>query len=179
MVFGKDFHFSISDIIVCLILEACCSISEVNALPSQNFQVSAAVVPGCVIQGNGSGAWGTLDFGTHSAIDSVDVTSSLVQNAAFQLICTPGITLNMTINGGSHYANSRNLKLAGQAQTISYRLFSQPGLTAVSEIPVDQSVSINYGNSGNILLSVYGLLQLTGINRAGVYTDTLTVTMAW
>ncbi|QHM72412.1 hypothetical protein C7M51_02724 [Mixta intestinalis] len=149
------------------------------ALPTQTFQVSAAVVAGCVISGSNTGVFGSLNFGTRSGVETASVGASYVQSSAITIACTPGTTLNMSINGGSNYTTTRNLKLANGSNTVAYRLFTNANYSAASEIPVSQNVALSYSNANNIILPIYGLLQLSGAQRAGVYNDTLTVTLGW
>ena len=153
--------------------------SSALALPTQTFQVSASIVAGCVISGTNTGVFGTLDFGTQSGVATASVPASYVQNSTINLACTPGTTLNMSINGGSNYTTTRNLKMANFSNVVAYRIFTSSSHSAASEIPVNQAVALTYSNANNITLPIYGLLQLSGVNRAGTYTDTLTVTLNW
>lgn len=147
------------------------------SLPTQTFQVSASIVAGCVISGTNTGVFGTLNFGSHSGVESGGASASFVQSTTLNLACTPGTTLSMSINGGSNYTTSRNLKLANFSNTVPYTLYTNASHTTA--IPVNQPVALSYSNSNNITLPIYGLLQLPGATRAGVYTDTLTVTLSW
>ncbi|AUX71493.1 spore coat U domain-containing protein [Erwinia pyrifoliae] len=148
------------------------------SLPTQPFAVNAAIVNGCVISGTNTGVYGALNFGSLPAIGTYSANASLVQNATITLACTPGTTLNMSINGGSHFASSsRNLQRTGGTNLVAYSLYSNAGLTTA--IPVNQNVTLSYSNANNIILPVYGHLQVTGVNTAGSYTDTLTVTLSW
>lgn len=154
-------------------------IASVSAwsLPTSTFQVTASVVAGCVISGTNTGVFGTLDFGTQSGVATSTVNASFVQSTSINLACTPGTTLSMSINQGSNFTTTRNLKLPNFTNTVPYTLFSNASRTTV--IPVNQAVSLSYSNANNITLPIYGQLQLPGIARAGVYTDTLTVTLSW
>lgn len=154
-------------------------IGSVNAwsLPTSTFQVTASIVAGCLISGTNTGVFGTLDFGTQSGVATSTVNASFVQSTAINLACTPGTTLSMSINQGSNFTTTRNLKLPNVTSTIPYTLFSNASRTTV--IPVNQAVSLSYSNANNITLPIYGQLQLPGTARAGVYTDTLTVTLSW
>lgn len=154
-------------------------IGSVNAwsLPGSTFQVTASIVAGCVISGTNTGVFGTLDFGTQSGVATSTVNASFVQSTSINLACTPGTTLSMSINQGSNFTTSRNLKLPNFTNTVPYTLFSNASRTTV--IPVNQAVSLSYSNANNITLPIYGQLQLPGTARAGVYTDTLTVTLSW
>lgn len=147
------------------------------SLPTQTFQVSASIVAGCVISGTNTGVFGSLNFGSHSGVESGSASASFVQSTTLNLSCTPGTTLSMSINGGSNYTTTRNLKLANYSNTVPYTLYTNASHTTA--IPVNQPVALSYSNSNNITLPVYGLLRLPGATRAGVYTDTLTVTLSW
>lgn len=149
------------------------------SLPTQTFQVSATVVNGCLISGTNTGVFGALDFGTQPGVGSRSVSASYVQSSTINLACTPGTTLNMSINGGGNYGTSRNLKVANNTDLVAYTLYTSATHSAASAIPVNQNVALTYSNANNITLPIYGLLQLGGVNRAGTYSDTLTVTLSW
>ncbi|WP_246580063.1 Csu type fimbrial protein [Candidatus Sodalis endolongispinus] len=146
-------------------------------LPNQSFQVAATVVAGCLI--NGGPTIGKLDFGSQAGSDRRLFTASMVQNTAFSLACSPGTTLSMRIDGGSHYTRQRNLQRVGGTELIGYRLYTDAGLTPANAIPVGQDVSLSYSDANHIVLPVYGALQLSGMSASGTYTDTLTVTLSW
>lgn len=144
---------------------------------STTFQVSASIVAGCVVTGTNTGIFGTLNFGTQSGLATNSVSASYVQSSTINLACTPGTTLSMTINGGSNYTSTRNLKLANNTNTVPYYLYSNAART--TPIPVNTAVPLSYSNANNITLPIYGSLQLPGPTRAGVYSDTLSVTLTW
>ncbi|WP_051050841.1 Csu type fimbrial protein [Winslowiella toletana] len=154
-------------------------VSSAQSLPTQTFQVAASIVAGCVVSSTNTGVFGALDFGTRSGVETSSVSASYVQSSTFTLACTPGTTLNMSINGGSNYSTTRNLKLANFSNVVGYKIFTSSSHSAASEIPVNQNVALSYSNANNITLPIYGLLQLNGVNRAGNYTDTLTITLSW
>lgn len=159
-----------------LALTAC---QHALALPTQTFQVSAAVAAGCVISGTNTSVFGVLNFGTRSGVETANISASYVQSSTIAIACTPGTALSMSINGGSNYTTTRNLKLANFSNTLAYRLFTNASYSAASEIPVNQNVALSYSNANSITLPIYGLLQLRGAQRAGTYSDTLTVTLSW
>lgn len=150
---------------------------NVRSLPTQTFQVTAAVVAGCVISGTNTGVFGTLNFGSHSGVERGSISASYVQSTTINLACTPGTTLSMSLNGGNHYTSTRNLRRADSSDTLAYALYTSASGT--TPVQVNQPVALSYGNSNNITLPLYGVLQLPGTARAGLYTDTLTVTLSW
>lgn len=140
--------------------------------------VSATISNGCVISGTNLGVMGALDFGSRAGVGTATLTASFVKNATLTLACTPGTNLLMSINGGSNFGTSRNLKVANNTDLVAYTLYSDAGMTTA--IPVNQNVTIpTLTNANNITLPVYGRLSLSGVYRAGTYSDTLTVTLTW
>lgn len=164
----------------CLLCAIVCSVSfSARALPTQTFQVSATIVNGCVVSGTNTGVFGALDFGTQPGVGTRAVSASYVQSSSINLACTPGTTLNMSINGGSNYGTTRNLKVANNTDLVAYTLYTNASHSAASAIPVNQNVALSFSQANNITLPIYGLLQLSGVKRAGTYSDTLTVTLSW
>lgn len=149
------------------------------ALPTQTFQVTAAIVAGCVVSGTNTGTYGTLNFGSRAGVGTATVNASFVQSSTINLACTPGTTLNMSINGGSNYGSTRNLKNTSTTDLVPYRIYTSSSYSAASEIPVNQNVALSYSNANNITLPIYGQLKMSGVYRAGSYADTLTVTLSW
>ncbi len=151
-----------------------------QAVTTQSFQVSATVAAGCSVTTGTGGVMGSLNFGTHTGVESTRVSTSFVPSSSLLLACTPGVALSMSINGGQNYGSSvRNMVRGGGTERVPYRLYTSSSLNAASEIGVNQAVSIAYSNSNNISLPLFGAAQLTGFSPAGSYTDTLTVTLSW
>nr|WP_318381287.1 spore coat U domain-containing protein [uncultured Enterobacter sp.] len=145
----------------------------------QSFTVGATIAAGCSVTSGSGGVLGSLNFGTHTGVENGRVTTSFVPNSSLSLACTPGVALTMYIDGGQHYASTRNMQRSGGTQLVPYRLYSNSSLAANTEIGVNQPVSVTYSNSNNIALTLFGAAQLTGFSPAGSYTDQLTVTLSW
>lgn len=148
------------------------------ALPTQTLRVSASIVAGCLMRG-GSGVLGTLDFGSHPGNTSGEVSTAMLTNTAFSLACSPGTTLSMSIDGGTHFNNGRYLQQVNGTARIPYLLFTDALHSAASAITVGQVLGIGYSNAAAIVLPVYGVVQMPGSSPSGTYTDTLTVTLSW
>lgn len=148
-----------------------------EALPTADFGVSASIVNGCAITSSLPTVFGTLDFGTQPGVGTVTANAAYVQDSSITLACTPGTALSMSINGGANYTTTRNLKVAGNTNLVAYNLYTSAAHTTA--IPVNQNVLLTLSNANNITLPIYGQLQLSGVNRAGTYSDTLTVTLSW
>lgn len=153
--------------------------NSARAVTSQSFKVNATITPGCsVVTGSGS-VLGTLNFGTHTGVESGQVNTSFVPNGALSIACTPGVALSMSIDGGQNYASVRNMQRSGGTERVPYRLYSSSSLGANSEIGVNQAIAVTYTNSNNIALPLFGVALLTGFSPAGNYSDQLTVTLSW
>jgi spore coat protein U-like protein len=150
-----------------------------GAVTSQPFKVSATIVPGCSVTSGTGGILGTLDFGTHTGVESAPVSTSFVPNGALSIACTPGVALSMSIDSGQNYASVRRMKRSGGTDVVAYRLYSSSSLAANSEIGVNQTVAVTYTNSNNISLPLFGVALLTGFSPAGAYSDQLVVTLSW
>lgn len=147
-----------------------------NAITSQSFQVAATIANGCVV--SGGTLFGTLDFGTHPSNANGNFNASLTPNTSLTLACTPGTALSMSINGGNNYTTIRNVKQSGFSTLLPYLLYADSAHTI--PIGLNQNVSVSYSNSNNIIIPIYGVLQLNGANNpSGNYTDVLTVTLSW
>jgi spore coat protein U-like protein len=158
--------------------------SVAKAADTATFAVSAQIVPGCTLIGSQQTSginFGTLNFGSHAATTSGQVGAFVTGGSALQLDCTPGIQLNVSIDGGLHASNSgtqRNLVRNSGTGAIVYSLYTTPAATTA--IPVGQSVAVTVPSSGVIDLPIYGRATLPGTGlSAGVYTDTLQVTLTW
>ncbi|WLI76093.1 spore coat U domain-containing protein [Kosakonia sp. H02] len=149
------------------------------AVTTQTFTVGATITPGCAVVSGSGGVLGTLNFGTHSGVESGQASTSFVPNASLSLGCTPGVVLSMSVNGGQNYSTVRNMQRSGGTERVPYRIYSNSTLAANTEIGVNQAVSVATTNSNTISLAIFGAAQLTGFSPAGMYTDQLTVTLSW
>lgn len=147
-----------------------------NAITNQSFQVAATIANGCMV--SGGTLFGTLDFGTHPSNNNGNINASLTPNTSLTLACTPGTVLSMSINGGNNYTTTRNVKQSGFSTLLPYLLYANSAHTI--PIGLNQNVSVSYSNSNNIIIPIYGVLQMNGANnRSGTYIDLLTVTLSW
>ncbi|AIC22585.1 spore coat protein [Pseudomonas chlororaphis] len=157
-----------------VLISASCLPLPLSAVTSQSFQVSATVVAGCLVVG-GVSNYGSLDFGSSSALATGTVQAALI--GAVQLQCTPGVTLNMTVDGGLYSSSGRHLQLDSGSARVAYSLFRD---AAYSEnLGIGQSVAVAYSDANNIRLPIYGQVQLPGNQPGGTYSDVLQVQLSW
>lgn len=157
--------------------------ASLQAATSSSFQISATVRAGCLINGyvpaGDSGSLGKIVFDSRPAIGGGVVDNSLLWNQAIRLQCTQGVALSMKVDGGLGYAGERRMTNALTGATVPYSLFSDDARSQA--IPVDQTVSLDISRLGydNIVLPLYGRVQLPEVARDGSYRDTLRITLEW
>lgn len=159
--------------------------SLAHAETSAEFDVSATIAAGCLIDGLGSsgnaGALGTLNFGQASALSTATRNASFVAAQTLRLRCTPGVNMTMAIDAGSHAASgSRNLQLGtNSALRLAYSLCADAACSQPLAIGGSRVIAVTGANSNDVKLPIYGRLTLPGQANAGTYTDTLIVTLTW
>ncbi|WGV19650.1 spore coat U domain-containing protein [Pseudomonas putida] len=150
--------------------------APLDAATSSSFLVSAQIVAGCLVVG-GASSYGTLDYGTRSALATGGIGTSLGgTTVTFQ--CTPGVAVSMSVDGGQNSASGmRNLKRTGGTQMLAYQLYRDAAYS--QSLGIGQSVAVSYTDPTAIKLPVYGRVQLSGTLPAGTYTDVVQVTVTW
>ncbi|WP_087501156.1 spore coat U domain-containing protein [Pseudomonas sp. SID14000] len=150
--------------------------APLDAATTSSFMVTAQIVAGCLVVG-GVSSYGTLDYGSQSALATGVLATSLGgTTVTFQ--CTPGVALSMSVDGGQNSASgTRNLKRTGGTQVLAYQLYRDAAYS--QSLGIGQSVDVSYTDPTAIKLPVYGRVQLTGTLQAGTYTDVVQVTVTW
>ena len=144
------------------------------AATSATLQVSASIVAGCVVTSSG-GLYGTLSFGTYSALSTAPVSVALAGGVTLQ--CTPGVSVSMSVDGGLHNASGRHLKIGSGTAQIAYQLFQDAAHS--QSLGILQSVNVPYTNANAITLPLFGYVLLPGNQPAGTYSDTLQVQLSY
>lgn len=124
-------------------------VGSANAIITAQFKAQATIVAGCAVLGTGS-LFGTLSFGTYPGTGTGGVNGTFVQNTSLTLACTPGVTLNMAINGGSNFTTVRNVMQSGNSLQLPYRIYTDAAHT--NEIIVNQNVPLNISSSNNNII---------------------------
>lgn len=147
------------------------------------FAVNAGVVKGCVVSGSPSQttgiAFGSINFGTHSAVQSGTVTAMAGSSMGAQamLQCTPGTSVQIVVNGGLHLQGSQRRLASAAGMFVPYTLWLVAGTT--SPLTPNTPASMTLGTTATAL-PVRGMATLPGSGiAAGTYTDTVQVTLSW
>ncbi|WP_292572156.1 spore coat U domain-containing protein [Mesorhizobium sp.] len=143
----------------------------VAAVATGNMTVRITITAECKVQ-----TASDLDFGSKGVIDTnVDQTSTIgVQ-------CTSGQTYNVGLSAGAGAgATVAARKMTGPgAATVNYTLYRDSGRTQPwgDTIGTDTVAGTGTGNVQN--LTVYGRVPPQATPAAGVYTDTVAITVTY
>lgn len=167
-----------------LLALAACVPTVVMAETQSTFQVSATIESGCLVDGVGTsgdaGTIGELDFGQDSALSTATHTADATATQSITLRCTPGVALQMRIDGGQHAeGGNRHLQFDDPSNRVEYQIFRDSAFTQPIGINQNQSITVTTGNMNNVILPVYGRLTLPGNRPTGTYSDALLVTLDW
>lgn len=155
-----------------------------NAAVSGQIQARLTIIAGCeVTNGGGSGSsvsdFGTLDFGQQGPTWDTPISASLGEGAGkLNVACNPSVTgFTVTIDGGTH-GDGTTRRLSNGSQTIPYQLFLDASGNQRYSIGQHHNFAVTSG--AQVPIPVFGaVVANTRALPAGVYTDTLTVTLDW
>lgn len=160
------------------------SVNSLASTVTDTFQVSATITSGCAFGTSESSSttdFGTLSFGTMSAIGSnVDVASSS-GSGSIVVTCTPGTAITIALdygeNGGS--ATSRYMSNSAGTATLGYQLYQDASHSTVWGTG-SLAYSVASFPSSTQTYTLYGrLFAVSGLPAAGTYSDTVTVTLTY
>ena len=150
-----------------------------------SFDVAATVSSGCQVDGLGSsgdaGNIGTLDFGMDTSFSTATHHTSIGASQTIRLRCTPGVTLLLSVDGGTHaQGGARHLQKDGDPSArLAYALCRDAACAQPITIGGNTSISVTSANSDNVRLPLHASLTLPGNVPGGVYSDELLVTLSW
>lgn len=153
-----------------------------QAVVSGQIQAWLIITAACQVNAGGASmpnSLGELDFGhqgpTWARTLNADLSSS---GSALQVICNSSVNgFTVTIDGGTH-GDGTVRRLSNGRQTIPYRLTVDAAGTDSYSVGQQRNFAVNNGAQRPI--PVYGaVVANTSALPAGVYTDTLSVTLDW
>lgn len=165
-----------------------------HAQLSGTLGATLTLTSACTISG-GTGTsglnFGTLDFGSQPATFTGIVDTQATGGAGVagntQIVCSPDVTsVTVTVNGGTHAGQGSTVGAGARAlgtgsNYVPYEVYTTSAYAAA--YPTNGTgVSVNIASPGQPFnLPIFGRINKTSVNAvsAGVYTDTLQVTLAW
>ncbi|MGC5702033.1 spore coat protein U domain-containing protein [Pseudomonas sp. NFXW11] len=165
----------------------CLLADDAQAAISGQIQARLVITASCQVTNGGSGSAGgalnspgVLDFGQQGPTWVNPIKASLDNSAdgQVQVACNPSVTgFTVTINGGLNGDGSTR-RLSNGRQTIPYRLFVDASGSDSYSIGQQRNFAVSSGR--RIPIPVFGsVVANTRAVPAGVYTDTLTITLDW
>ncbi len=127
------------------------------------------------------GGTARLDFGQHGPTwnDTLGATLSDGDKAPLSVSCNPSLvsSFTVTIDGGAH-GDGTTRRLSNGRQTIPYRLSADALGQSAYRIGQQRNFVVTQG--AQVPIPVFGaVVANTRALPAGIYTDTLTVTLDW
>lgn len=156
-----------------------------QAAVSGQIYARLTLIAGCEVTNAGNPDspvrdFGTLDFGHQGPTWNNPIKASLTDEASGKLnvACNPSVTgFTVSIDGGTH-GDGTTRRLSNGRQTIAYQLFLDASGSQSYSIGQQHNFAVTSG--AQIPIPVFGsVVANTRALPAGVYTDTLTVTLDW
>jgi spore coat protein U-like protein len=158
-----------------------------DAAISGQIQARLVISSGCEISSGSSAApggavnnFGMLDFGSQGPTWRNPVSADLDNgnNGKLAVTCNPSVTgFNVTIDGGTH-GDGTTRRLSNGSQMIPYKIYFDAGRHNDYSIGQQRTFAVTSG--AQVPIPVYGAIEVnTSALPAGVYTDTLMVTLDW
>jgi spore coat protein U-like protein len=158
---------------------------EAQAAVSGQINARLILIAGCEVTNTSMpetpvSDFGTLDFGLQGPTWNAPIKASLDGDSSGKLnvACNPSVTgFTVTIDGGSH-GDGNTRRLSNGRQTLPYELFVDP--SGARSYSIGQQHNFAVTSAAQIPIPVFGsVVANTRAVPAGVYTDTLTVTLDW
>lgn len=142
-----------------------CSALGATLRTSANFTVLATVAKNCLV------STADVNFGSHGILNS-----NISAAGAVNLTCTKGTNYAVALEAGAVPANQRMMK--NGAHSVSYALYQNPQHTQLwGSAPGETASGAGSGNVAS--LPVYGLVPPQNTPPAGVYKDTVVITVTY
>ncbi|PWB32398.1 SCPU domain-containing protein [Pseudomonas sp. SDI] len=123
---------------------------------------------------------GLLDFGQQGPTWANPLRSALDEDTAgaLQVSCNPSVrAFTVSINGGSN-ADGSTRRLSNGRHLIPYQLSADP--TGAASYGIGQQMNFSISSAAQIPIPIYGAVVANAkALPAGVYRDTLMVTLDW
>ncbi|WP_348632909.1 spore coat U domain-containing protein [Mesorhizobium sp. M00.F.Ca.ET.216.01.1.1] len=137
--------------------------------PSPTFTVNAAVAANCLVSTQ------NIDFGSTGVLSAnVDATGQV------SVTCTPATAYTVSLGGGTTGSPPTARKMSKVAETVTYGLYKDAGrIQPWGDASTPGSTVPGTGSGAVQNLTVYGRVPPQATPSAGVYTDTVVVTVTY
>ena len=133
--------------------------------------VQVTIVSVCNVQGAP-----LLDFGSQTVLDTARDGATTI---GIQCANTTPYNVRLDAGTGAGATIANRLLTNGGGATVTYRLYRNAGRTLLWGVTDGTDTVAGVGNGAVQTLDVYGQIPAQTTPLPGVYTDTVTVTVAW
>lgn len=156
------------------------ALTRVPVSQAATLGVTATLLPACTAgtTTSGSTTFGTINFGNYASTTSVINATSAQLAGSIRVNCVNGLSYKILMDGGSSgsvtarsMANTTNAALK-----VLYNLYTNATRTTVWDNTTGLS---DVGNGADQWHTVYGRVPSQTTPAAGVYQDTVNVTVSW
>jgi spore coat protein U-like protein len=144
--------------------------AQAQVVDTTTFQVRATVVPVCTVQAT------NIDFGVYRANQAAptDATGSITVR------CTLNTPFKLSLNGGTVTGSSiLNRLLSSGANTVAYQLYVDAGRTQIWGDGAQGVSHSGVGTGTSTSVTMHARMPPLQFQPAGIYTDTITVTLEY
>jgi spore coat protein U-like protein len=145
--------------------------SAMAGVTSTTLPVSATVLENCTVVAT------PMVFAATSSVGASDIDST----ATITLACTPNADFDVALdNGANAVLGIRNMKIAGGAELLPYRIFRDAARSQAWGSSAGVNTQPGVAPLGAASYTAYGRIPAgTNAASAGVYVDTVTVTVTF
>ena len=144
------------------------------------LSVQATLLPACEAGTVTSGAisYGTLNFGNYASLNSVINATSAQLAGSIRVKCVNGLSYKIFMDGGKSgsVTNRTMVNTTNTSLTMLYNLYTDAARATVWNNTVGVS---DVGNGADQWHTVYGRVPSQTTPAAGIYSDTVNVTVSW
>lgn len=144
-----------------------CLVSLVGTTSRPQINVSATVQPNCLIGAD------DLDFGIQGVLNTPTLSQS-----AMRVRCTPNTNYSIALNNGSTGTSPTDRRMIFEGRSIQYGLYLDVArLSPWGTAPGTRRQGTGSGQQANY--TIYGLVPAQTTPPAGIYRDTIVVTVEY
>lgn len=143
------------------------------------FAVGARIVAGCTVATDAAGSWGQIDLGTVPGVTGQTATAGIAADGVSGLVvtCTPGTAATLRADLGQNAAGGqRRLRSGAAGSALPYAL--RVGDTAQPWGVQAYALTFLPGVARQTL-PVSATVVLPAMTAAGLYTDTVRITLSF
>lgn len=146
-----------------------CSTASGTVAADPTFTINAMVAANCLVSTQ------NVDFGSKGVLDgNVDATGQV------SVTCTPAAAYTVSLNGGTTGSPPTTRKMSKGGETVTYGLYKNADRTQPwGDASTPGSTVSGTGTGVAQVFTVYGRVSPQATPSAGVYTDTVVVTVTY